>query len=406
MKEISVVSPGGRGGGSAPLGGPVAASDGLLAYWLMQEASGTSRTNGTGDTSLDLLDTAGNDVRRITATAAGAFQPFSARFIDSVGPMALTVTSTSIPSVWPGEAGCTAYTMGALVNFDVLSVNDRVLALGGVHNQRVGGSSLGVAVLVDSVTTNFSIITDAVHVTGVYEYLISRWNGGVDDEYSYWRSGVKQTTTHNPADVRTLPGNFIVGAANDTGSQTMNGAINEAFMFSRSLTDAEIAEIVATGISNFLTITPDLPPAFPVFTDLRHGRRVEESPFNMIHPITMNGAFNNTLTTALGTITSNAIDASQAHRVGFNYNVSAVTGTLDLTVSLEAATQPGGPFHTVNGEAGNTAVSEIENTSVSVGRRQTWWEVTAPIVRFKVTTANLGAGEAVSFRDLRAWTQS
>jgi len=134
--------------------------------------------------------------------------------------------------------------------------------------------------------------------------------------------------------------------------------------------------------------------------------RTRDTPFSNIHAITMNGAFNNLLTTALGTLTSQAIDAAPARRVGLNYNVSAVTGTLDLTVTLEASFGDDQPFHTINGEAGNTAEASIEHTSVTVGRRQVWWDVTAPVIRFKVTTANLGVGEAISFRDLRAWTQS
>lgn len=120
-----------------------------------------------------------------------------------------------------------------------------------------------------------------------------------------------------------------------------------------------------------------------------------------------NGAFNNLLTTALGTLTSDSLNTRDARRIGFFYNISATAGgAVDVTYTLQCSWDDGQAFYNHSGKGSVSAEGSKTEVDVGVGRRYIWWEIAAPIARIRVTTANLGAGDLVSFRDVRLWKQS
>lgn len=374
----------------------MANSDGLLAYWLMEEAEGARRLNGLGVTARDFVESAS----AVLQIADSRFGTNSAGF-DGVDTAALGFDSV-IASSFPGEAANTDYTLGGRVKFNTTTENDLVLSREDSYLVVVSAALDLVFSQRDTDSNPFQISGPAITASDFIDFAM-RWQGSTDDEWSAWVSGSKLGTTHTITGMKISANDLAVGAFRTDGTLEMDGHIDELWVFDRALASGEIAHIHSRGIEAFLILPPSSPTAV---VNEGYILRTRPTPFSNIHAITMNGNFNNILSTALGTLTSQAIDAAQARRVGLNYNVSGVTGTLDLTVSLEASFGDGEPFHTVNGEAGNTAVASIEHTSVDIGLRQAWWDVTSPVIRFKVTTANLAAGEAISFNGLRAWTQS
>ena len=228
----------------------MAASDGLLAYYLMEEATGATRDEETGTSALDLLDSAAADVTQVSDSKFGTF---SAGF-DGANNSVLSIPDANLPATWLGESGCLAYTVGGLFkinaigNLDMLFTRDNTLQmrLDTAPNQEIQLWQQTSAAAWESVFMGSNISIDT------WYYVVARWQGDTDDELSLWIDGVKQSTT---ATVTALfePGtDFRVGSLLAAGGNELNGHCDEFWTFDRALTDAEILEINNIGIVSFL----------------------------------------------------------------------------------------------------------------------------------------------------------
>ena len=132
---------------------------------------------------------------------------------------------------------------------------------------------------------------------------------------------------------------------------------------------------------------------------------VRPKPLFRILEVTLNDAFNLQMGSATAFATSASFAVNDAKRIGFFYNMSGTAvGSIDLTFSMQASWAAGQPFYDVLGESGQSSAVHTD-TSTPSGRNYVWWNVTAPIIRFKVEAA-AAAGERVTVRDIRGWVQT
>ena len=139
----------------------------------------------------------------------------------------------------------------------------------------------------------------------------------------------------------------------------------------------------------------------------RQQLRTRPSPFSEMTVITLNGSAQAILSASRLSMTSQSLDVSQAHKIGLFYTVTATgNGAVDMTISLEGSFGAGQPFHVMNGEAASSAAQDITEVDVAIGRRFVWWNITAPVARFRINTANLAGADTVTLNGMNAWTQS
>ena len=127
--------------------------------------------------------------------------------------------------------------------------------------------------------------------------------------------------------------------------------------------------------------------------------------------ISMNDAFSVDFTTAVLLVTTQSMDVRKYRRLGFFYNVSATAGgPVDLTYTLQASWSEVGAaqkaWYDVQGMGNITAEGPKTEVDVSIGLRALWWEINYPIVRVKITAANVGVADRVRLNGVRLWGRS
>jgi len=237
----------------------MAAADNLLGYWLHTEATGATRADGSGN-GLDALDTGTLDYD-LSATSKMGDGSISNPLTAS--QRCLTIANASLPADWPGKSGGTNIS-GDFTVYMLLRTRSSASSLarlpiksansfnGWYYAQNPGNDDRDISLnLMDSSLTLHTIsVTFPDHTN--FHSLSMRFQGSTDDEMSAWLDGVKDGTTKTPADHVAVTEQLAIGNFSDTGSRSFEHLIDEWAIWSRALTDVELATLDTLGIVGFL----------------------------------------------------------------------------------------------------------------------------------------------------------
>lgn len=211
-------------------------NDSLIAYWKMDEASGTREDAFAAN---DLTDN--NTVTSATGKIgdAGDFEKDTTEYLNKTG-------------TWAQLTG--DFTVSAWVNCETLEI----VNIGQGVMRCLNGEAIGDwMVTIDSGQVNLlhwsasgsdadgkMIVTESTITTATWFHIVGRLSGGT---YTIWINGVSKAFT--TAATSTGWGNvgFEMGRAFTSASYHFDGLIDEAAIWSRGLSDLEIAELYNTG---------------------------------------------------------------------------------------------------------------------------------------------------------------
>jgi hypothetical protein len=225
----------------------------LQGLWYLEEASG------------DRLDVSGKgntltDTNTVTQSATCKQGTYSAEFV-AANSESLIRVSADLSAAFPGKNGTTQYdfTVGAWCQFASHAARHTIMGkdywtnnpsfllefneLGSDHKFTLGMYNGGNWPHIYSNTATTS--------TGTWYHVVGRFQGSTDKEMSLWINGVKQTETviATLAAIDANVGDFVIGQYGTVGISFWDGLIDEAFVFNRALSDAEILGIYTDGIA-------------------------------------------------------------------------------------------------------------------------------------------------------------
>jgi hypothetical protein len=211
-------------------------SQGLVGFWKMDEAS----WNGTAGEVLDASGNGNNGVRFGDATiAAGKFG--NGGTFDGTGDY-VSVTRTS--SIDPQ----TAWSLAAWVKRSITGTMDPVLEMydwsdaKGNFAMRIDNDRL-IAYIINGVTSESCGTTSTIITQGVW-YLLSAVYDSKTKTLSCYINGVSEATNRNIAGI-PIPASVSlkIGARGNDVGEVMNGQLDEARIYNRALSPAEVRSL-------------------------------------------------------------------------------------------------------------------------------------------------------------------
>jgi len=233
----------------------------LLGYWLMTEATGTTRADSGGG-GYDLDDIGTVDV---LYSATSEMSDGSAHNDDPDQNCVLAIADASLPSTFPGKDSGTGTDYTIYIRCQPLGGNSAgiQMALKGTNGTSDYGWTFQNSHSRDRVYLIHHDGTDA-HVTGFlgvnnngWHTFIGTWAGSGDDALAHWGDGVEAGSGHTPALLRTSDKNFHVFTENTSKNDSFEGYIDEIAIWDEVLSDADIATLDSDGIVSFLTPVVD-----------------------------------------------------------------------------------------------------------------------------------------------------
>jgi len=214
----------------------------LEGWWKLENTAGGSNPRyDSGIYGQDLTETPNGvanstSVFRVGGASAGQFATDG-----------LTRADSSLHATFPGKnAGTTyAFTAGCFVHPVAGSGSDYILCKDGsfvlyyAHTGTKISAQMGIAA---------AIAADAATAVAKWWCAAIRWDGA---EFSLWINGTKQAATSVVPTMVHNTNPFMIGAQDTAGTNFLAGYVNDAFMFSRALSDAEMKKISMVGASNF-----------------------------------------------------------------------------------------------------------------------------------------------------------
>jgi len=244
---------------------PIISAFDVLTSWTEEATSGENFTDGTGTTmeaywlfeDTNWLDETANN-NDLTATGTISLDAnkkegtYSAK-LENANSEQFNITDANCSSGFPGKSGevTTDFTYGMWVNFweDPADLAGQILTKrGGLDGWyldmlsskfRFGAYDAGDAW--DVIYANDACVKDT------WYHVVIRWKGSTDDELAMFVNGVKQNSPGTLTNLAESNGDFIIGA-NPWGSNA-SILVDEVFVCSSALTDGQIADIYAFGLS-------------------------------------------------------------------------------------------------------------------------------------------------------------
>jgi hypothetical protein len=212
----------------------------LEGWWKLDQPSGQPRYD-SGIYAQDLNESPNavaqsTSVFRVSGSSAGQFSTDG-----------LTLADSSLHATFPGKNGgiTTAFTAGCFVHPVAGSGSDYIMC-------KDGSFLLYYAHTGTKISAQFgaeaAIAADAVTATAKWWCAAVRWDGS---EFSLWIAGVKQAAVTAAATMVHNTNPFMVGAQNASGTNFLAGYVNDAFVFSRALSDSEMKKISMVGATSF-----------------------------------------------------------------------------------------------------------------------------------------------------------
>jgi hypothetical protein len=217
----------------------------MCGYWYMEEATAATRNDGSAKLN-HLTQTNG-----VVQSATKKQGSFSASFAKA-SSMKLARTDANLSAGFPGKSGSAAQdmTMGCWVQMATVASN--MWAMGKGENYVLYFNPTNNkfhAELYDGGTYK-SAISNATHnQTATWKHIVLRFMGTTTKEIALFMDGVKQSTPQTAASgVLTSANDFCIGSA-WYGGTYWDGLIDEAWIFNRALSDAEILTIFTSGLT-------------------------------------------------------------------------------------------------------------------------------------------------------------
>jgi hypothetical protein len=232
--------------------------DNLLGVWLMLEPTGAERKDSSGN-QFHMPD-AGNDDYRFSSVSdlggslLGVYTEANC----------LQEVDANCPSTFPGKDS------GTGTDYTVY-IRCRVPASPGAsyHAATIKGTdgtySWKIVNQTSSTIMRAQHYGDSAHhgmnFTGVndgnwHSYVI-RWQGSTDDEFSFWKDGVKNATTFTVSNVRATTTPFKIGNFEIDGVWPFEDYIDEVAVYDRALPDQYIGLIASTGLHPYFATSAD-----------------------------------------------------------------------------------------------------------------------------------------------------
>jgi hypothetical protein len=213
-----------------------------VAYWLFENDATDAGASGFD------LTTEGGETIAYSATAQHGVASVD---LTGVASNYLYANDASLSSAFPGKAGggYKAFTLSGWVYLDATPGSDDAGIFGkiwsyGIRFDSTSGKFEGY--VVDSGWTHHPILSNDAAATGAWVHLALRWSYGTTNELALFVNGVKQTAT---ATVTTMLNEgsykFTVGYE----SAYTNAKFDELAVFAAALTDDQIGDLYATGLS-------------------------------------------------------------------------------------------------------------------------------------------------------------
>jgi Concanavalin A-like lectin/glucanases superfamily len=227
----------------------------LLGYWLLTEATGTSRADGSGN-GLTLADN--NSDYPFSATSwSGDGSLYGTGFTPTNNSYLLR-TDANLPATFPGKNAGSGIDYTVYVRFRTGGntavsrwlITKWVTGLVGAFRIFHQASNNIVADHYNSSSVAHSIVWTLPDTTNFHSVVL-RWQGGTDDEVAGFLNGTKSGTTHTVSTIKTSTGGLEVGNVQGT-TRFFLGYIDEIAIWDEALSDAQIASLHSLGIYAFL----------------------------------------------------------------------------------------------------------------------------------------------------------
>jgi len=213
----------------------------IHAYWMLEEAAGANRTDGTGHANT-LVDhnTVGQNATHKQGSYSAQFTRASSQY--------LSRADASLSAGFIGKSGTTNsdFTYGAWVLFS--SANDGNIFQKGNMSLTHWGDGWFTTTLHDSGGWHTRGTSWAHNDLNTWHHVVVRYTGSSTKELSLFIDGKKESgsTTCTDANVETSTADLQIGG---TGAWSLDGLVDEVFVFNRALNDSEILQVYNGGLA-------------------------------------------------------------------------------------------------------------------------------------------------------------
>lgn len=214
-----------------------------VAYWYMEEASGTRYDETTNNEDLTDNNTVGQSATAQQGTYSADFEADNSETFSR--------TNANLASDFPGKnsGSATEITAGFWVRFESISGSDIVMF--GVGNSwsiwKRGTGKLAANIRNSSYGSNYAD-SNSNPTTATWYHVVMRYQGDSDNEVALFIDGTKQTSTTTTATWAQSQANaFQIG--NYFNAVYVDGLMDEAFVFNTSLSDSQISDIYNYGLA-------------------------------------------------------------------------------------------------------------------------------------------------------------
>jgi len=225
----------------------------LEGWWKCDESSGTRDDSGFNQLHLSPLPNAvaqSTTIKRLAIGSAGLFATDGLVGADSA--LTPTFPGKNGGSTGAFTAGCFVHPAAAGSGSDYIICKDGSFLLYYANTGNKISAQIGASAAIAANTTQ---------ATGQWHCAAIRWDGL---EFSLWIAGVKQTAVTAVTSLVHNANPFVLGAQDSSGTNFLNGYINDAFVFSRALSDSEMRKISMVGPTAFFTPIMGLLGSWPM----------------------------------------------------------------------------------------------------------------------------------------------
>lgn len=230
----------------------------LEGWWKCDEAQGPGAGSTRDDSWINQLHLSplpnavaqSTTIKRLTIGSAGLFATDG-----------LVRTDSTLTSTFPGKNGgsTSAFTAGCFVHPAAAGAgSDYIMCKDGSFLLYYAYTGTKISAQIGGLT---AIASNAVNPVSSWYCAAIRWDGA---EFSLWIAGVKQTAVTAVVSMVHNANPFVIGAQDSAGTNFLNGYVNDAFVFSRALSDAEMRKISMVGPTAFFTPIMGLVGSWPM----------------------------------------------------------------------------------------------------------------------------------------------